>query len=122
MSTSSLCGARCCSRVPPAGPGPLPSGRCSCARSLPPATGLVPMLDVQGPGLTLAAGGVGLAGLGAGTRSLRVTIGGPVQTAVLYWAGRDIPCPLAGGPARSRRRPTRTRCSPLTVSPSPAAW
>jgi hypothetical protein len=50
--------------------------------------------DHQAPGLSVAIGGVGLANLGAGTRSLSVVIGGPVELALLYWTGRDRPCPL----------------------------
>ncbi len=48
-----------------------------------------PVLDLQGQGLSIAEAGVGLEGLGAGTRSLTIAIGGPVQKAILYWAGRD---------------------------------
>jgi LPXTG-motif cell wall-anchored protein len=48
-----------------------------------------PLLDLQGQGLSIAEAGVGLEGLGSGTRSLTITIGGPVQKAILYWAGRD---------------------------------
>lgn len=59
------------------------------------ATTLQIALDVQGQGLTLAAGGVGLQDTGTG--SLSVNIGGPVQGALLYWAGRDRPCPESGG-------------------------
>jgi len=54
-------------------------------------------LDIQGQGLSLASGGVGLQGIGAGSRNLTVNIGGPVQGALLYWAGRDRPCPQSGG-------------------------
>lgn len=61
------------------------------------ATTLAPALDVQGQGLSMAASGVGLAGLGSGSRSVTVNIGGPVQGAMLYWAGRDRPCPMSGG-------------------------
>lgn len=50
--------------------------------------------DHQAPGLSVAIGGVGLAGLGGSTRSLNVVIGGPVELALLYWTGRDRPCPL----------------------------
>ena len=57
------------------------------------ATTLSVALDVQGQGLSMAQGGVGLEGIGAGTRNLSVNIGGPVQAALLYWAGRDRPCP-----------------------------
>jgi hypothetical protein len=61
------------------------------------ATPLSVALDIQGQGLSLAEGGVGLEGIGAGTRTLTVNIGGPVQAALLYWAGRDRPCPQSGG-------------------------
>ncbi len=61
------------------------------------ATPLGVALDIQGQGLTLAEGGVGMQGIGSGTRSLSVNIGGPVQAALLYWAGRDRPCPQSGG-------------------------
>lgn len=57
------------------------------------ATTLSVALDVQGQGLSMAQGGVGLEGIGAGSQSLSVNIGGPVQAALLYWAGRDRPCP-----------------------------
>ena len=51
-----------------------------------------PSLTLTGPGLTIAEGGVGLFNLGAGTETLSVDIGGEVEKAVLYWAGRDLPC------------------------------
>jgi hypothetical protein len=54
-------------------------------------------LDIQGQGLSMVEGGVGLQGIGAGTRNLPINIGGPVQAALLYWAGRDRPCPQSGG-------------------------
>lgn len=60
-----------------------------------PATTLSVALDVQGEGLALAAGGVGLHDTRSG--SISVNIGGPVQGALLYWAGRDRPCPESGG-------------------------
>jgi hypothetical protein len=49
-----------------------------------------PALDLEGPGLTIAEAGVGLEGLGSGSRTLTVAIGGPVQKAILYWAGREL--------------------------------
>jgi hypothetical protein len=61
------------------------------------ATTLSVALDLQGQGLTLAQGGVGLETLGAGTANINVNIGGPVQGALLYWAGRDVGCPQSGG-------------------------
>jgi hypothetical protein len=57
------------------------------------ATTLSIALDVSGQGLSMTEGGVGLEGIGAGSQSLSVNIGGPVQAALLYWAGRDRPCP-----------------------------
>jgi hypothetical protein len=56
------------------------------------ATALSNQLTVEGVGLTVVQGGVGLEGLGAGTRTLQVQIGGPVERAILYWAGRDFSC------------------------------
>lgn len=61
------------------------------------ATPLQISLDVQGQGLAVAEGGVGTQGIGSGSRSFTVDIGGPVQAALLYWAGRDRPCPQSGG-------------------------
>jgi hypothetical protein len=49
-----------------------------------------PVLDLEGPGLTIAEAGVGLQGLGSGTRTITIDIGGPVEKAILYWAGRDL--------------------------------
>jgi hypothetical protein len=57
------------------------------------ATTLSVALDVSGQGLAITEGAVGLQGIGAGSRNLSVNIGGPVQAALLYWAGRDRPCP-----------------------------
>ena len=61
------------------------------------ATPLQISLDIQGQGLAVAEGGVGTQGIGSGSRSFTVDIGGPVQAALLYWAGRDRPCPQSGG-------------------------
>ena len=61
------------------------------------ATTLQVALDLQGQGLSVAAGGVGLQTIGAGSATVTVNIGGPVQAALLYWAGRDRPCPQSGG-------------------------
>jgi len=61
------------------------------------ATPLSVALDLQGQGLSVVDGGIGLQGIGSGTRSLSVNIGGPVQAALLYWVGRDRPCPMSGG-------------------------
>jgi hypothetical protein len=57
------------------------------------ATTLSVALDVSGTGLSVTEAGVGLEGIGAGSQNLSVNIGGPVQAALLYWAGRDRPCP-----------------------------
>jgi hypothetical protein len=60
------------------------------------ATALSVALDVQGAGLSLVASGVGLRDAPhAGT--IDVDIAGPVQGALLYWAGRDRPCPQSAG-------------------------
>ncbi|MCH8871007.1 MAG: hypothetical protein IIC85_14945, partial [Chloroflexi bacterium] len=58
------------------------------------ATSLGPTqaIDVTGQGLTIADAGVGLEGLGTGSQNMSIDIGGAVQQAVLYWAGRDRPC------------------------------
>lgn len=61
------------------------------------ATPLQISLDIQGQGLAVSEGGVGTVGIGSGSRSFTVDIGGPVQAALLYWAGRDRPCPQSGG-------------------------
>lgn len=61
------------------------------------ATPLSVTLDIQGQGLAVSEGGVGTQGMGSGSRSFTVNIGGPVQAALLYWAGRDRPCPQSGG-------------------------
>src|SRR5690348_15222514 len=55
------------------------------------ATALFPAQDLEGPGLSVAYAGAGL--LGGRSRNLTVVIGGPVELALLYWAGRDRPCP-----------------------------
>jgi hypothetical protein len=61
------------------------------------ATALQVALDIQGQGLAVSEGGVGTQGIGSGSRSFTVNIGGPVQAALLYWAGRDRPCPQSAG-------------------------
>ncbi|MFL6231661.1 MAG: DUF3344 domain-containing protein [Thermoanaerobaculia bacterium] len=58
------------------------------------ATTLQVALDVQGQGLSMVSGGTGLQ---SGPGTVTVNIGGPVQAALLYWAGRDRPCPQSGG-------------------------
>ncbi|HSK75194.1 MAG TPA: hypothetical protein VLQ45_01950 [Thermoanaerobaculia bacterium] len=62
------------------------------------ATALFPAHDLEGPGLSVAYAGAGL--LGGRSKNLTVVIGGPVELALLYWAGRDRPCPQdePGGP------------------------
>lgn len=67
-----------------------------CAVSLH-ATALQVALDIQGQGLAVSEGGVGTQGIGSGSRTFNVNIGGTVQAALLYWAGRDRPCPQSGG-------------------------
>jgi hypothetical protein len=57
------------------------------------AATLDPMMDIQGQGLSMVSAGAGLEG---GPTSVTVNIGGPVQAALLYWAGRDRPCPIVG--------------------------
>jgi hypothetical protein len=61
------------------------------------ATALSVALDIQGQGLTIAEAGAGLQTIGSGSATMSVTVGGPVQAALLYWAGRDRPCPQSGG-------------------------
>jgi len=56
-----------------------------------------PDLAREGQGLTITESGVGLKGLGDGTRNIVIDVGGPVQLALLYWAGRDRPCPVDAG-------------------------
>jgi hypothetical protein len=65
--------------------------------SVAPATTLQVALDVQGQGLSVAAAGAGMQNLGGASTNITVNIGGPVQAALLYWAGRDRPCPQSGG-------------------------
>jgi hypothetical protein len=57
-----------------------------------PATPLEPFIDLQQKGLTLISTGAGTEGMGAGSRTLTVTINGTVRFALLYWAGRQRPC------------------------------
>jgi cysteine-rich repeat protein len=54
-------------------------------------------LDLQGQGLGVAIGGVGLEFLGGDTRTITLDIGGEVQSAFLYWVGRDNPCTTEAG-------------------------
>lgn len=60
-----------------------------CASALA-ATPLRPAYDLQGPGLSVAHGGVGF--LDVRSRNLVINVGGPVELALLYWTGRDRPC------------------------------
>lgn len=48
--------------------------------------------DLEGPGLAMAHGGVGLKGWKKDSRKIVVDIPAPVELALLYWAGRDHPC------------------------------
>lgn len=57
------------------------------------ATHLAPFLDVQKQGLNWSFDGKGLWGW-SGSTTLTVNINGPVQFALLYWAGRERPCTL----------------------------
>jgi hypothetical protein len=57
-----------------------------------PATTLHLAFDREGERLALTQAGVGLRGLGAGSRTLTVQVDGPVELAWLYWTGREIPC------------------------------
>lgn len=62
------------------------------------ATALFPAYDLEGPGLSVTQAGAGM--LQGRARNLVVSIGGRVELALLYWAGRDRPCPQEepGGP------------------------
>jgi hypothetical protein len=57
------------------------------------ATPLHPAYDLRGPGLSIAVAGGGLQGPTGRLRILTVDVNGPVKLALLYWAGRDYPCP-----------------------------
>ncbi len=54
-------------------------------------------LSIEGKGLVVAFGGVGLESFADGGKAISVDIRGPIQMAALYWAGRDLPCPQDGG-------------------------
>jgi hypothetical protein len=56
------------------------------------ATPLYQAFDLQGRGLSIAVAGAGMLGPGGRSRSLTINVGGPVELALLYWAGRDRPC------------------------------
>jgi hypothetical protein len=53
-------------------------------------------VDQQAKGLTLSSAGVGMEGIGSGTRNLTVNIQGTVAFARLYWEGRQAPCDKDG--------------------------
>jgi hypothetical protein len=55
---------------------------------------LRPAFDLQGPGLSIAVAGAGLLPPAGRSRALTLVVGGPVEKALLYWAGRDRPCPV----------------------------
>jgi len=57
------------------------------------ATPLHPAFDLRGPGLSVAIAGAGMLGPGGRSRILTLNASGPVELALLYWAGRDRPCP-----------------------------
>lgn len=56
------------------------------------ATPLHPAYDLQGPGLSISVAGAGL--MTGRPQALTLTVGGPVELALLYWTGRDYPCPV----------------------------
>jgi len=57
------------------------------------ATPLHPAFDLEGPGFSVAIAGAGMLGPGGRSRNLTLNADGPVELALLYWAGRDRPCP-----------------------------
>ena len=61
------------------------------------ATALAPFIDLQEQGLTVTHDGQGLMFWDHTTpASLDVNVGGTVRFALLYWAGRERPCPFNG--------------------------
>jgi hypothetical protein len=60
------------------------------------ATHLAPFIDLQKQGLTLAGDGKGLTGWNGSGETLSVNVGGNVDFALLYWAGRERGCTLDG--------------------------
>src|SRR5215213_3192755 len=54
-------------------------------------------LDIQGAGLDYDYDAVGLRELGGGTTNFDVTLPSSAAAALLWWAGRDRPCPESGG-------------------------
>jgi hypothetical protein len=57
------------------------------------STPLHPAYDLRGPGLSIAVAGAGMLGPTGRSQTLTVNVSGPVELALLYWAGRDYPCP-----------------------------
>ncbi|MES1245473.1 MAG: hypothetical protein ABUT39_27965 [Acidobacteriota bacterium] len=57
------------------------------------ATTLAPAYDLEGPGLAVVHAGVGLQGWKKEPRKIVVNVPAPVELALLYWTGRDHPCP-----------------------------
>ena len=53
--------------------------------------------EIDGPGVAITQVGVGLQGWGSDSRKLSLKIEGEVELALLYWAGRDFPCPVDPG-------------------------
>lgn len=69
---------------------------CLASLVLSAGTGATPLhlaYDLKGPGLSIAVAGGSLFGPTGRLRTLTVNVGGPVKLALLYWAGRDYPCP-----------------------------
>jgi len=61
------------------------------------ATALAPFIDLQEQGLNAVADGQGLMTWNhTSPVSLNVNVGGNVRFALLYWAGRERPCPFDG--------------------------
>lgn len=61
------------------------------------ATALAPFIDLQEQGLNAVADGQGLMTWDhTSPVSLNVAVGGNVRFALLYWAGRERPCPFDG--------------------------
>lgn len=58
------------------------------------ATALQERINQDGQGLSVAVGGAGIRDMGRGGVEIEVDIQGPVETAILYWMGRDLDCTL----------------------------
>jgi hypothetical protein len=56
------------------------------------ATPLFLAHDLEGPGLSIVQGGVGLQGWKKEPRKIVVNVPASVELALLYWSGRDHPC------------------------------